>query len=60
MRSTCCAAGSIAPSTTTRVRCPPEGCAEVVAGLLDGLLLDITGCTPDEVDTGVALVTELG
>ncbi|MBZ6478120.1 hypothetical protein [Streptomyces griseocarneus] len=27
---------------------------------LDGLLLDITGWTADEIQTGVALMTELG
>jgi hypothetical protein len=27
---------------------------------VDGLLLDITGRTPDKVDTGIALATELG
>ncbi|MGW8703410.1 hypothetical protein ACWGOK_42005, partial [Streptomyces eurythermus] len=34
--------------------------AELVGGPLDGLLPDITGRRPDEVDTGVALATELG
>ncbi|WP_326743424.1 hypothetical protein [Streptomyces sp. NBC_01768] len=34
--------------------------AELVGGPLDGLLLDITGCTADEIQTGVALMTELG
>lgn len=33
--------------------------AELVGGLLDGLLLDITGWRPEEVDDGVALFTEL-
>ncbi|WP_225828028.1 hypothetical protein [Streptomyces naphthomycinicus] len=42
---------------------PDRRYAELVGGPLDGLLLDITGWTgwtPDEVDTGVALTTELG
>ncbi|MFE2038595.1 hypothetical protein ACFXBB_36315 [Streptomyces scopuliridis] len=34
--------------------------AELVGGLLDGLLFDITGWTQDEIDTGVSLQTELG
>lgn len=34
--------------------------AELVGGPLDGLLLDITGWTADEIQTGVALMTELG
>ncbi|MEU7649948.1 hypothetical protein [Streptomyces huasconensis] len=34
--------------------------AELVAGPLDGLLLDITGWRPEEIDDGVALRTELG
>ncbi|WSQ14720.1 hypothetical protein OG604_47225 [Streptomyces sp. NBC_01231] len=34
--------------------------AELVGGPLDGLLLDITGWTQDEIDTGVSLQTELG
>ncbi|MGW5047927.1 hypothetical protein [Streptomyces griseoluteus] len=33
---------------------------ELIGGPLDGLLLDITGWTPHEADTGVALATELG
>ncbi|MFJ4834469.1 hypothetical protein ACIP79_31850 [Streptomyces sp. NPDC088747] len=33
---------------------------ELVGGPLDGLLLDITGWTPAEIDTGGALQTELG
>ncbi|MET9568462.1 hypothetical protein ABZY34_04835 [Streptomyces virginiae] len=33
--------------------------AELV-GELDGLLLDITGWTADEIQTGVALMTEIG
>jgi hypothetical protein len=39
---------------------PDQRYAELVGGPLDGLLLDITGWTHDEVDTGVALSTELG
>jgi hypothetical protein len=39
---------------------PDRRYAELIGGPLDGLLLDITGWTPDEVDTGVALATELG
>ncbi|MFF0383025.1 hypothetical protein [Streptomyces sp. NPDC004286] len=34
--------------------------AELVGGPLDGLLLDITGWTADEIQTGAALMTELG
>ncbi|MFF9391989.1 hypothetical protein [Streptomyces griseoluteus] len=34
--------------------------AELVGGPLDGLLLDTTGWTADEIQTGVALQTELG
>ncbi|RNG36072.1 hypothetical protein [Streptomyces botrytidirepellens] len=33
---------------------------ELVGGPLDGLLLDVTGWTQNEIDTGVALPTELG
>ncbi|MGW0535600.1 hypothetical protein [Streptomyces sp. NPDC003032] len=39
---------------------PDRAYAELVGGPLDGLLLDITGWTADEVRTGVALRTELG
>ncbi|WP_344585294.1 hypothetical protein [Streptomyces lunalinharesii] len=39
---------------------PGRTYAELVGGPLDGLLLDITGWTQDEVETGVALQTELG
>lgn len=39
---------------------PDRRYAELVGGPLDGLLLDNTGFTQDEVDTGVALATELG
>ncbi|WP_221360097.1 hypothetical protein [Streptomyces beigongshangae] len=34
--------------------------AHLVGGPLDGLLLDITGWTAQEVQSGVALMTELG
>ena len=34
--------------------------AHLVGGPLDGLLLDVTGWTPDEIGTGAALPTELG
>ncbi|THA44123.1 hypothetical protein E6R62_37265 [Streptomyces sp. A1136] len=34
--------------------------AELVGGPLDGLLLDVTGWTADKIQTGAALVTELG
>lgn len=39
---------------------PGRDYAELVGGPLDGLLLDITGWTKGEMDTGVALPTELG
>ncbi|MFF2411461.1 hypothetical protein [Streptomyces sp. NPDC058092] len=39
---------------------PGQTYAELTGGPLDGLLLDITGWTQDEIDTGVALMTELG
>lgn len=39
---------------------PHRDYAELVGGPLDGLLLDITGWTADEIRTGVALMTELG
>lgn len=39
---------------------PNQDYAELVGGPLDGLLLDITGWTPDEIATGAALMTELG
>ncbi|EFL37061.1 conserved hypothetical protein [Streptomyces viridochromogenes DSM 40736] len=39
---------------------PDRRYAELVGGPLDGLLLDITERTHGEVDTGVALPTELG
>jgi hypothetical protein len=39
---------------------PGQDYVELVGGPLDGLLLDVTGWTPDEMDVGVALPTELG
>ncbi|WP_406415200.1 hypothetical protein OH809_43675 [Streptomyces sp. NBC_00873] len=39
---------------------PNRRYAELVGGPLDGLLLELTGWTQEEVDTGVALSTELG
>ncbi|MFD3657658.1 hypothetical protein [Streptomyces sp. NPDC058620] len=41
---------------------PREGriYAELTGGPLDGLLLDVTGWTREEIDTGAALITGLG
>jgi hypothetical protein len=39
---------------------PGQVYVELTGGPLDGLLLDVTGWTQDEIDTGVALMTELG
>ncbi|MDQ8705227.1 hypothetical protein RCO28_22410 [Streptomyces sp. LHD-70] len=39
---------------------PGRTYAQLVGGPLDGLLLDVTGLTPQEATTGVALETELG
>ncbi|WP_435862682.1 hypothetical protein [Streptomyces luteogriseus] len=39
---------------------PGRRYAELVGGPLDGLLLDITGWRPEEIDDGVSLLTELG
>ncbi|MFF8177705.1 hypothetical protein [Streptomyces chartreusis] len=39
---------------------PGQTYVELVGGPLDGLLLDVTGWTQGEIDTGVALQTELG
>ncbi|MYY09843.1 hypothetical protein GT204_13195 [Streptomyces sp. SID4919] len=39
---------------------PHQTYAALVGGPLDGLLLDITGWRPEEIDEGVALMTELG
>ncbi|MDJ0385802.1 hypothetical protein [Streptomyces sp. G-G2] len=40
--------------------CPGRDYADLVGGPLDGPLLDITGWTVDAIQTGVALMTELG
>ncbi|MFG2228363.1 hypothetical protein [Streptomyces sp. NPDC048644] len=42
------------------IRAPGQTYVELTGGPLDGLLLDITGWTQDEIDTGAALMTELG
>lgn len=60
MTSSCCAAGSMAPTTTTGGLRPDRHYAELVGGPLDGLLFDITGWTQTEVDAGVSLQAELG
>lgn len=39
---------------------PHKTYAALIGGPLDGLLLDITGWRPEEVDDGAALPTELG
>ncbi|MFE2381570.1 hypothetical protein [Streptomyces misionensis] len=39
---------------------PHQTYAALVGGPLDGLLLDITGWRPEEVDDGAALMTQLG
>ncbi|WP_413798319.1 hypothetical protein [Streptomyces iranensis] len=39
---------------------PHQTYAVLISGPLDGLLLDITGWRPEEVDGGAALSTELG
>jgi hypothetical protein len=39
---------------------PGRSYAELVGRPLDGLLLDITGWRPEEIDAGVSLLTELG
>ncbi|GHH88519.1 hypothetical protein GCM10018793_68490 [Streptomyces sulfonofaciens] len=39
---------------------PHQTYASLVGGPLDGLLLDITGWRPEEIDDGAALSTELG
>ncbi|MGZ0199504.1 hypothetical protein ACNFR7_04710 [Streptomyces sp. RM1] len=39
---------------------PHQTYAALVGGPLDGLLLDITGRRPEEMDDGVTLRTELG
>ncbi|MFF7451752.1 MULTISPECIES: hypothetical protein [unclassified Streptomyces] len=37
---------------------PGRSYAELVGGPLDGLLLDITGWRPEEIDDGVSLLTD--
>ncbi|MPY56006.1 hypothetical protein [Streptomyces spongiae] len=49
-----------APTITRRGPKPGRSYAELVGGPLDGLLLDITGWRPEEIDDGVSLLTELG
>ncbi|MFB7918369.1 hypothetical protein [Streptomyces sp. NPDC056061] len=39
---------------------PGRTYVELTGGPLDGLLLDVTGWTPDDIDAGAALPTELG
>ncbi|MFM9370568.1 hypothetical protein [Streptomyces sp. Da 82-17] len=39
---------------------PGRSYVQLVAGPLDGLLLDVTGWTPQETASGAALETELG
>jgi hypothetical protein len=39
---------------------PWQTYAALIGGPLDGLLLDITGWRPEEIDDGAALSTELG
>ncbi|MFI2235624.1 hypothetical protein [Streptomyces chrestomyceticus] len=39
---------------------PGRTYAELVGGPLDGLLLDITSWTPQDIATGAALMTEIG
>ncbi|WP_333769492.1 hypothetical protein [Streptomyces sp. IBSBF 2435] len=39
---------------------PGHDYAELVGGALDGLLVDITGRTPEERSGGLALTTEIG
>lgn len=46
--------------TRTRARCPTGRTPCWSAAPLDGLLLDITGLRPEEIEDGVALTTELG
>ncbi|MBM7168709.1 hypothetical protein JQK87_09865 [Streptomyces sp. G44] len=64
----CRAAPSSGPAAGSGPRCsddhprplPSRGYAELVDGLMDGLLLDITGWTADKIESGVALMSELG
>src|SRR4051812_35559551 len=62
MTSSCCAAGCTAAITTTPTpaRCRTRRTQPWSAGRWIGLLLDITGWRPEEIDDGVALMTELG
>ncbi|CAL9337788.1 hypothetical protein [Streptomyces sp. enrichment culture] len=39
---------------------PHRHYAELAGGPFDGMLIDTTDCTTDEIQTGVALTTELG
>ncbi|MEU7108128.1 hypothetical protein ACFQ2B_36395 [Streptomyces stramineus] len=39
---------------------PGHGYRELVGGTLDGLLLDVTGWTDEQLLQGVALITEIG
>ncbi|WP_420714422.1 hypothetical protein [Streptomyces sp. NRRL WC-3744] len=39
---------------------PDRSYVELIGGPLDGLLLDVTGWTPDEMGTGVSQLTDLG
>ncbi|MBP0454023.1 hypothetical protein J5Y04_31450 [Kitasatospora sp. RG8] len=39
---------------------PGRAYRELVAGPLDGLLLDVTGWSREELDDGAALLTEIG
>lgn len=59
--SNCCAAGYTATTTTTLTRAHARAApVALVGGPLDGLLLDVTGWTPDQIAGGAALSTELG
>ncbi|WP_405385912.1 hypothetical protein OG596_37530 [Streptomyces sp. NBC_01102] len=48
------------PGTPGQGPRPGQTYAELVGGPLDGLLLDITGWPKAEIDSGAALMTELG
>lgn len=62
MTSSCCDAGCTATTTTTPTpaRCRTPRTPSRPHGPLDGPLLDITGWRPQEIEDGVALMTELG
>lgn len=62
MTSSCCADGYTATTTDAPNSgpLPHQTYAALVGGPLDGLLLDITGWRPEEIEDGVALMTELG